>query len=75
MVTARSSAVGAELEFLSASGGENLEDRLWYMGDKPDIADEREMSFRLLRHYASSVLHQKYHGQDIVTVSVDGPSP
>ena len=34
--------------------------------------DSREISFRLLRHYASSVRHQKYHGVDIVTVSVVG---
>ena len=26
--------------------------------------------FVLLRHYASSVRHQKYHGLDIVTVQV-----
>ena len=26
--------------------------------------------FRLLRHYASAVHHQKYHGLDIVTVQV-----
>ena len=52
--------------------GENLEDRLSYLGEPPDIPDSREISFRLLRHYASSVRHQKYHGVDIVTVSVDG---
>ena len=34
--------------------------------------DEREISFRLLRHYASLVRHQKYHGLDIVTVQVEG---
>ena len=73
VVTARSVGGGAELEFVSAAEGENLEDRLAYLGEAPDIADEREISFRLLRHYASSVRHQKYHGVDIVTVSVDGP--
>ena len=26
----------------------------------------------LLRHYASSVQHQKYHGLDVVTVQVKG---
>lgn len=31
------------------------------------------MSFRLLRHYASAVRHQKYHDVDIVTVKVAGP--
>ena len=59
---------------MSATEGENLEDRLAYMGEAPEISDGREISFRLLRHYASSVRHQKYHGVDIVTVRVDGPS-
>ena len=72
VVTARASVGGAELEFVSASEGENLEDRLSYLGETPDIPDSREISFRLLRHYASSVRHQKYHGVDIVTVNVVG---
>ena len=72
VVTSRTGVGGAELEFLSASEGENLEDRLSYLGETPDIPDSREISFRLLRHYASSVRHQKYHGVDIVTVSVVG---
>ncbi len=72
VVTARADAGGAELEFVSASEGENLEDRLSYLGETPDIPDSREISFHLLRHYASSVRHQKYHGVDIVTVSVVG---
>ena len=73
VVTARPNGRGAELEFVSAAEGENLEDRLSYLGETPDIPDDREISFRLLRHYASSVRHQKYHGVDIVTVDVDGP--
>ena len=72
VVTARTGVRGVELEFVSASEGENLEDRLSYLGGPPDLPDSREISFRLLRHYASSVRHQKYHGVDIVTVSVDG---
>ena len=72
VVTSRTGMGGAELEFVSASEGENLEDRLSYLGETPDIPDSREISFRLLRHYASSVRHQKYHGMDIVTVSVVG---
>ena len=55
VVTAHASGGGAELEFVSASEGENLEDRLSYLGETPDIPDGREISFRLLRHYASSV--------------------
>ena len=72
IVTARPDGNGAELEFVSASEGENLEDRLAYLGEMPDIPDDREISFRLLRHYASSVRHQKYHGTDIVAVHVEG---
>ena len=70
VVTARSVGGGAELEFVSATEGENLEDRLAYMGENPDISDGREISFRLLRHLSSSVSHQKYHGVDIVSVNV-----
>ena len=73
VVLARAGAGEAELEFISGSEGENLEDRLAYLGEAPDIADGREISFRLLRHYASSVRHQKYHGVNIVTVTVSGP--
>ncbi len=70
-VTARPVGGGdAELEFMSSSGGENLEDSLAYLEETPDATGEREISFRLLRHYAYSVRHQKYHGVDIVTVNV-----
>ena len=69
-VTARSLGGAAELEFISATEEENLEDRLAYMGENPDISDGRDLSFHLLRHLSSSVSHQKYHGVDIVSVSV-----
>lgn len=62
----------AELEFAAVSGEQNIEDRLAYLPEQPEIEDEREISFRLLRHYASSVRHQKYHNIDIVTVQVEG---
>jgi len=71
-ISARMERHSAEVEFVTVVEGENLEDRLAYLSDLPPIPDEREVSFRLLRHYASSVRHQKYHGVDIVTVSVDG---
>ncbi len=61
-----------ELEFMATSEGENLEDRLAYLSDQPEIRDEEEISFRLLRHYASSVQHRKYHDIDIITVGVAG---
>ena len=62
----------AELEFSAVSGEENIEDRLAYLDEEPEIEDEREISFRLLRYYASSVRHQKYHNVDIITVQVEG---
>ena len=72
-VAARMEDGAAELEFVTALEGDNMEDRLSYLGDLPAIPDENEVSFRLLRHYASSVQHHKYHGVDIVTVTVAGP--
>ncbi len=72
VVTARSVSGNAELEFVSATEEDNLEDRLAYMGENPEVPDDRDISFRLLRHLSSSVKHQKYHGVDIVTVSVAG---
>ena len=61
-----------ELEFMAIAEEENLEDKLAYLSEQPEIQDEREFSFRLLRHYASSVQHRKYHDIDIITVEVEG---
>ncbi len=60
----------AELEFLAVFDEENIEDRLVHLSEQPEVAEEKEISFRLLRHYASSVRHRKYHGIDIVIVRV-----
>ena len=70
VVSARRADSSIELEFIATSEGDNLEDRLAYLGDQPEIEDDREISFRLLRHYASSVQHRKYHDVDIITVQV-----
>ena len=70
-IVARRDRGTAELEFVAASDEENIEDRLAHLSEqRPEIPDEREISFRLLQHYASSVRHQKYHDLDIVTVRV-----
>ena len=61
-----------EMEFLASSEEENLEDRLAYLDEQSETPDEREISFRLLRHYASSVNHRQYHNLDVVTVQVPG---
>ena len=70
IVVARPEGGTLEMEFLTVFDEENLEDRLAYLDEQTETFDERELSFRLLRHYASSVRHQKYHGLDIVTVQV-----
>ena len=71
-IDARREGNTVELEFVSALEGENVEDRLTYLSALPPVPDDGEVSFRLLRHYASSVRHQKYHGLDVVMVSVAG---
>ena len=71
ILTARPAEGAVELEFLATAAGENLEDRLAYLSEQPEIIDEGEISFRLLRHYAASVRHQKYHDLDIIAVQVE----
>ena len=61
-----------ELEFMAVFDDQNLEDRLAHLSDQAEAPEEHEISFRLLRPYASSVSHRKYHGIDIVTVQVEG---
>ena len=72
IIVARPDAGTVELEFLAVFDEENLEDRLAYLSDHAEAPEEHEISFRLLRHYASSVRHKKYHGIDIVAVQVEG---
>ena len=72
MLMARGDDRQAELEFVAASGDENLEDVMILLSKHyPDSPVEHELSLRLLRHYASSVRHQQYHGTDILTIRVD----
>ena len=71
ILTARPAEGSVELEFLAAAAGDNLEDRLAFLSEQPEILDESEVSFRLLRHYASAVRHQKYHDLDIIAVQVE----
>ena len=67
-VVARSRNAKVELEFFSSLEGENLQDQLALLND--EILEEDEASFRLLRHYAESVRHQKFHGIDVIKVTV-----
>ncbi len=72
IIAARPDGGAVEMEFVSAlEDDENLEDRLAYLNEEDESPDEREISFRLLRHYASSVRHQKYQGMDIISVRVE----
>ena len=71
-VTARPAGTAVDLEFVAATDQENLEDRIAYLSTELQIPEPNEVSLRLLRHYASAVRHQKYHGLDIVTVRVEG---
>ena len=73
LISARPEARILELEFLTAfDDDENIEDRLVYLDEQMETPSESEISFRILRHYASSVRHRKYHGMDIVTIEVHG---
>ena len=60
-----------DIEFVTSLPGENVEDYLAHLSSLPPAPSERELSYRLLLYYASSVRHQKYHDVDILTVQVE----
>ena len=73
IIAVRHSGTVVEMEFLAVFEEQNLEDRLAHLGEESQSTagmEEGEISLRLLRHYASSVHHQKFHGLDVVTVQV-----
>ena len=72
LLVARANGRTVEMEFVAVFDEASIEDRLAYLSEQPEDPDESEISFRLLRHYASSVRHRKYYGIDIVTVRVEG---
>ncbi|MXW99423.1 MAG: hypothetical protein F4Z89_12500, partial [Acidimicrobiaceae bacterium] len=72
IVVARPGAGLVELEFLAVLAEENIQDQLAYLSNQTDATEQREVSLRLLRHFASAVRHRKYSGIDIVTVEVEG---
>ena len=75
LLTARKEDGGAVLEFVAASGEDNLQDRIALLVEEArGNPVEREISLRLLRHLASSVRHEQYHDTDIVTVRVEAPA-
>lgn len=70
LVVARVDRQSAELEFIAAPGGRNIEDRLVVMAPDAPVPIENELSLRLLRHVSTSVQHQQYHDTDVLTVTV-----
>lgn len=74
VVVASSEGPVADLEFIGGGSEENLEDRVRQLQQHDsEIVAESELSLQLLRHYATSVNHQQFHGTDIITVRVDPP--
>ena len=72
IVVARPKDNVVELEFIATSRAENIEDQLAYLANEESLPSPDAFSLRLLRHHASGVRHQKFHGVDIVTVQVEG---
>lgn len=74
LLQARLRRVGesAELEYVSAPAGSNIEAALTALKDAPQASDPAdEMSLRLLRGMAREVNHLQYHGTDCLIVRVD----
>ena len=72
VVMARPQSARVELEFVATTRQENIEDQLAFLNEEEAMPTVDDLSLRLLRHHASAVRHQKYHGVDIVTVQVEG---
>ncbi|MYB42641.1 MAG: hypothetical protein F4X76_10755 [Chloroflexi bacterium] len=72
VLIARPGTEAVELEFLAVFSEENIEDRIAYISEQAETPEVGDISFRLLRHYASSVRHRKYYGVDIVAVQIEG---
>ena len=72
IIDARPQGTMVELEFVATTRHENVEDQLAFLSDEAPIPTVDDISLRLLRHHASTVRHQKFHGVDIVTVQVEG---
>ncbi len=76
LLRAKSDGAAAELEFISTpTETENVEDLISLLTNpsatlsEPSI--ERDVSLRLLRHYASSVTHKQFHETEVITVRVE----
>ena len=75
LLVARADGASADLEFIASGSDMNLEDQLAMLSEGvTEIPNEAEAPLRLLRHYATSVRHQQYHGTEIVTIRVEPPA-
>jgi NCS2 family nucleobase:cation symporter-2/xanthine permease XanP len=72
IVAARPQAKMVELEFVSTTRKENIEDQMAFLADDDAMPTVEDLSLRLLRFYSSAVRHQKFHGIEIITVNVEG---
>jgi len=72
VVVARPGTDRVELEFVATTRQDNIEDQLAFLTDEPTVPTVDDLSFRLLRHHAAALRHQKFHGVDIVTVQIEG---
>ena len=72
IVIARPQGATVEIEFIATTRQENIEDQLDFLAEEAPEPNVDALSLQLLRHHASAVSHQKFHGVDIVTVHVDG---
>ncbi len=70
-VSARVGRDSGELEFVAAFGSGNLEDEIATLAEPDASTVGEETSLRLLRHYASSIRHQKYRKAEVVTITVE----
>ena len=72
LLTVRKDGGSAIVEVIAAHDKDNLEDCIGLISEhNDDVSVEREVSLRILRHYASSVQHEHYHDIDIITITVD----
>lgn len=61
----------AELEYVAAMGGDNIENQILLLNDSQDEFREHETSLRILNHLASRVQHHKYYHTDIISMRVE----
>ena len=69
-VSARPHGRSFEVEFAAVAGGDDAGERLAYLDELPSAPGADEVSLRPLRRHASRVRHRRYHGADVITVTV-----